>query len=239
MDALYFLIIKNMKRFLVIILANLCALVNLMAQDDYVPTTTWPYIYPEFMNGEIMTGNGSTTKGLFNVCLADSQLHYIDGDLVKKATILDLQGVTIGKDTYVYADFNLYKVLSKSGSAVVAEGYSIDMAKLNGSEGAYGSSGSTLATQSLSSLEGIGGNRTNMNHMDLRNSKDSGKYLPIIERMYLVFNKTVVPATRKDVLAYASDKGFKPEAEKFIKENKIKWNQQVSLQALADFLSSR
>ena len=232
MDALYFLIIKNMKRFLVIILANLCALVNLMAQDDYVPTTTWPYIYPEFMNGEIMTGNGSTTKGLFNVCLADSQLHYIDGDLVKKATILDLQGVTIG-------DFNLYKVLSKSGSAVVAEGYSIDMAKLNGSEGAYGSSGSTLATQSLSSLEGIGGNRTNMNHMDLRNSKDSGKYLPLIERMYLVFNKTVVPATRKDVLEYASDKGFKPEAEKFIKENKIKWNQQVSLQALADFLSSR
>ena len=176
MGALYFLIIKNMKRFLVIILANLCALVNLMAQDDYVPTTTWPYIYPEFMNGEIMIGNGSTTKGLFNVCLADSQLHYIDGDLVKKATILDLQGVTIGKDTYVYADFNLYKVLSKSGSAVVAEGYSIDMAKLNGSEGAYGSSGSTLATQSLSSLEGIGGNRTNMNHMDLRNSKDSGKY---------------------------------------------------------------
>lgn len=239
MDALYFLIIEKMKRFLVLILASFYAFGSLMAQDDYVPTTTWPYIYPEFTDGEIMTGNGSTTKGLFNVCLSDSQLHYIDGDLVKKATVLDLQGVTIGKDTYVYADFKLYKVLSKSGSAVVAEGYTIDMAKLNGSEGAYGSSGNTLATQSLSSLEGIGGDRTNMNHMDLRNSKDSGKYLPLIERMYLVFNKTVVPATRKDVLAYASDKGFKSEAEQFIKDNKTKWNQQVSLQVLADFLSSR
>jgi len=227
-----------MKIIFSVLSATVLACGTLFGQS-YTPTTTWPYVYPEFTTGEVQTSNGSSKAGLYNICLSNGKVHFIDGDMVKESTMVEVYGLSIGKDTYVNVCGKVYKVLSKSDDALVVEGSEIDYARLNSTSGAYGSSGSTLSTQALSSLEGIGGDRTNMNHMDLRNSKENGKDLSLITRRYLVFNMTLVPATKKDVVEKASDAGYKDEINAFIKDNGIKWNQPASLQILADYMSKK
>lgn len=227
-----------MRKILLTILAAICTFGTVSGQS-YTPTTTWPYAYSEFTTGEVVTVDGSHKAGLYNVCLSNSKLHFIEGDFVKESTMTDVFSISIGKDMYVNMDGKIYKVLSKSDDAMIVEGNEIDYAKMNSAGGAYGSSGQTISTRALSSLEGIGGDRINMNHMDLRNSKEEGKSLSLISRKYLLFNMTLVPANKRDVVSKASDGGYEDEVNQFIKDNKIKWNQPASLQTLADFMSNK
>lgn len=227
-----------MKRLVITIIAVALAYAAAIGQN-YTPTTTWPYVYSEFTTGEVVTFDSSHKAGLYNVCLTNGKLHFIEGDFVKESTMTDVFSISIGKDMYVNMDGKIYKILSKSDDAMVVEGSEIDYAKMNSAGGAYGSSGQTISTRALSSLEGIGGDRINMNHMDLRNSKEEGKSLSLISRKYLLFNMTLVPANKRDVVSKASDGGYEDEVNQFIKDNKIKWNQPASLQTLADFMSNK
>lgn len=221
-----------MKRLFAVVAAMLLA-VSAFAQFE--PTTTWPYIYKDFSAGELQMPDGSVKKALYNIHLGKAKLHFIEGELIREVNSSDVFAVRIGEDVYANAQGMILKVLSKSEKAFIAERMEIDDVRLNSTEGAYGSSASTLATRGLSSLEGIGGTRTNMNHMELRNSRDDGKILPLNRKVYLVYGTVAVPATQKDVLDI-------PEIDKnavkaFVKENKIKWKDPVSLQILADFLA--
>ena len=129
------------------------------------------------------------------------------------------------------------KVLASSERGFVAEEVLVDIARLNTTGGAYGSSSNSIATQALSSLEGIGGTRTNMNHMELKNSKDEGSVLPVIVKKYLVFPGYVVYATKNDVSKLVGiDKN---QFNAFVKENKIKWKDDQSLIKVLDYVSEK
>lgn len=225
-----------MKR-LITIAALALGFVLSSAASDFVPTTTWPYVYEDFTSGEAILTNGQHKKGLYNIVLTDSKLHFVEGDLVNEARMFDVAGVTIGEDYYVNVGGKLYKVLSKSDEALVVEGSEIDYARLNSTTGAYGSSANSVSTQSLSSLEGIGGTRANMNHMELKNSKESGKSLSLITKKYIAFNGIATAANKRDILSLAARYGKKSEVAAYIKTSKVKWNSPVSLQGLADFLA--
>lgn len=128
------------------------------------------------------------------------------------------------------------KVMARSDNGFIAKETLIDMAALNATGGAYGSSSNSIATQALSSMEGIGGTRSNMNHMELKNSKDEGQILPLKEKMFLVLPSAVVYAAKKDVSAvYGVDK---KALNSFLKENKVKWNDPDSLLVLLDYIST-
>ena len=204
--------------------------------DDYEPTSTWPYVYSEFTGGQLQMPGGGAKDALFNVCLTNSALHFIEGDMVREASPSDVFAVKVGSDYYVNAGGKVLKVLSKSDKGMVLEQLIIDYAKLNASQGAYGSSGSTIATQNLSSLEGIGASATNMNmnHMVLRNAKDEGKILPLIHKLAVFSKGKLVDAVPKDIqTAFSVDKdAFKL----FLKENKIKWKDPQSVQKVVDFI---
>ena len=127
------------------------------------------------------------------------------------------------------------KVLARSDNGFIAQETLADMAALNSTGGAYGSSSNSIATQALSSLEGIGGSRSNMNHMELKNSKDDGQILPVKDKLFIVMNDAVVFAAKKDVSEiYGIDK---KALNSFIKENKIKWKDPQSLIVLLDYLT--
>lgn len=208
---------------------------NSVAQS-FEPTTSWPYIYPDFIQGQLIMTSGKTLTGLYNICLEGSTLHFIEGEMVKEASTLDIISVQIGNDIYVNAGGKIIKTVGKAEKGVVAVENIIDMAKLNETGGAYGSSSSTNATMSLSSLEGIGG-RANMNHMELKNAKESGRVLPIITKYYLVFNGKSVPANKKDIDAL---EGIDKDALKsYYKSNKIKWRDPASLCSLIDFIAKQ
>lgn len=203
------------------------------AAQSFEPTTTWPYIYPDFTQGKLVMTTGKTLTGQYNICLDGSTLHFIEGEMVKQASTLDIASVQIGTEIYVNAGGKMMKTVGKAEKGVVAVESIIDMAKLNETGGAYGSSSSSNATTALSSLEGIGG-RANMNHMELKNAKESGKVLPLITKYYLVFNGKTVPATKKDIDEL---EGVDKDALKnYYKSNKIKWRDPASLCSLIDYL---
>ena len=128
------------------------------------------------------------------------------------------------------------KVLARSDNGFIAQEVLADFASLNSTGGAYGSSSNSVSTQALSSLEGIGGSRTNMNHMELKNSKSDGALLPVTTKVYLVMPDKVLFAAKKDVNEI--DGVDKKALSAFIKEKKIKWKNPQDLLVLLDFIAT-
>ncbi len=204
--------------------------------QKYQPTTTWPYVYDDFTGGRLLDNEGDILEGVYNIHLLQGRLHFIDGDMIREVNTLDITSVTIGTDVYRNVGGSMMLVQAQSENGLVAKASEINATALNATGGAYGSSSSTLATQALTSLEFMNSGSGPVNHMNLKNSKDDGKVLPVIEKLYLVFGRNIVFATKKDVLAIGGvDKGA---VNAFLKENKTKWKDPQSLIKLVDFISS-
>lgn len=222
-----------MKRFIVACIVMLAALQA--SAQHYAPTTTWPYLYPDFTQGELLTQDGKSIKTELNVHVLRATLHYIDGDFIKELAPGTIFSASIGGDTYINAGGRMMKVLARNDNGYVAECSEVDIVKLNSTDAAYGSSSTTLGTMSLSSLEGIGATNssTNINHMELKNSKENGKTLPLITKKYIFVNRMCIYATKRDVLEVVEPAGFKA----FLKANKVKWNDPQSLLSVVDYLA--
>ncbi len=217
----------------IVLFLSLCK----VSAQDYKPTTTWPYLYPDFISGELKKHSGVAVEGTYNVHLSKGTLHFIEKDLIREASVLEVFSVRIGKDYYANVGGAMMKVLAQSDNGFVAQEILADFAALNNTGGAYGSSSNSISTQALSSMEGIGGTRSNMNHMELKNAKDSGELLPLTTKLYLVLPGKVIYAAKKDV---SDIEGIdKKELAAFLKENKIKWKDPQSLLVLVDYVSSK
>lgn len=224
-----------MKRHFVIALALVLSLCNASAQD-YQPTTTWPYLYTDFQSGELQKLGGASSEGSYNVHLADGSLHFVENGMIREALSTEVFSVRIGKDVYANVGGTLMKVLARSDNGFVAQETLADFAALNNTGGAYGSSSNSISTKALTSMEGIGGTRVNMNHMELRNSKDSGEILPVITKVYLVMPGKVVFASRRDV---SDIEGLDKKAfSGFLKTSKIKWKDPQDLLSVLDYVAS-
>lgn len=224
-----------MKRQLFIVLALILSLCKLTAQD-YQPTTTWPYLYPDFTAGELQKYGGSANEGSYNIHLAKGTLHFIEQDIIREAASSEVFSVRIAQDYYANVGGTIMKVLARSDNGFIAQEVLADFASLNSTGGAYGSSSNSVSTQALSSLEGIGGSRTNMNHMELKNSKSDGALLPVTTKVYLVMPDKVIFAAKKDVNEI--DGIDKKALSAFIKEKKIKWKNPQDLLVLLDFIAT-
>lgn len=207
---------------------------GIAAFAQFEPSTTWPYVYKDFTKGTLKMPSGTEKTALFNVHLAHSTLHFIDGNMIKQAANTDIFSVQIGNDFYMNADGRMMQVVAKSDKGMVVLGKEIDIAALNSTTAAYGSGGTTLGNMSLSSLEniGVGNGIVNNNLMD-GGDKESGKTLPLIEKYYIIVNGNVIYATKKDVGEYIGEAQLKA----FLKINKVKWSNPQTLLPLVDFLA--
>lgn len=221
-----------MKRYAVLLILLLAAWAA--SAQGYEPTTTWPYLYPDFTEGELQAFVGKKTSGQFNIHLAEGRLHFIEDGFIRETSPAEVFSVRIGSDIFTNVGGNLMKVMAKSDRSMVAEETKVNISAMNETGGAYGSSSNTTSTQAFSSFEGIGGTRTNMNHMEIRSSKDEGKILPLERRLYMIVNGKTVIASKKDFVEAAQ--GASAQAKEFLKENKIKWKDPQSVLAAADFL---
>lgn len=224
-----------MRHRLFLAIVMLMSATSLFAQ--YEPTTTWPYLYPDFTDGELQVLQGSPKAGKYNVHLFESTLHFIDGDLIREAAASEIFSVRIGNDYYVNVGGSMMKVLAKSEKGFVAQEAVVDVAQLNNTGGAYGSSSNSISTQALSSLEGIGGTRTNMNHMELKRSRNDGEVLPLNVKLYIVVPGYQIYAAKKDV---SELQGLdKKELNAFLKDKQVKWKDPQSLLPLVDYIADR
>ena len=225
-----------MKRCILVILALMLSAVGTSAQDSE-PTTTWPYLYPDFQAGELQKYSSSPVAGTFNIHILESRLHFIEDGMIREALTTEVFSVRIGKDYYANVGGRMMKVLAGADTGFIAEEVLVDIARLNTTGGAYGSSSNSIATQALSSLEGIGGGRSNMNHMELKNAKGEGRVLPVIVKKYIVVAGLYpVYASRKDVLELSGlDRNL---IKAFLKENSINWKDPQDLLKVHEFIAS-
>ena len=223
-----------MRRTIIAILL-LCLSLGCMSAQNHKPTTTWPYLYADFQPGELKKTTGAPIEGTYNIHIYQGTLHFIEDGMIREVLSSQVFSLKIGMDYYANVGGTIMKVLARSDNGFIAQETLADIAALNSTGGAYGSSSNSISTQALSSLEGIGGSRSNMNHMELKNSKDEGQVLPVKDKLYLVMDHAVVFAAKKDVTElYGVDK---KAVNAFIKENQIKWKDPQSLIVLLDYLT--
>lgn len=220
-----------MKEILTIILAS--AFVICLKAQNYEPTSTWPYLYPDFTAGTLYVNvSGEQKDGLYNIHILEGRLHFIEGDLIKEASPADVYSVRIGDDIYLNAGGTMMRVLAESNAGVVLQETVVDKTRLNSSSAAYGASANSMAAWNLSSLEQAG-SMVNTNHMKLKNSKNEGYILPLAVKIYLMTGGKTIYASRKDVSRETGEEKMKV----FLKEHKVRWKDPQSLLQVVDFIA--
>lgn len=210
--------------------------VSMQAQN---PTTTWPYLYNDFMQGTVFFKDGQKKDYLVNIHVLNSRLHYLEqgSEDIKEAVSKDVVLVTVGNVSFYAKQGKILKAVASSDKGFVGEEAVADMAALM-SEGsaAYGASANSMSTMKLSSVDGAGPTAST-NHMNLKNSKEDGKLIPLAKEYYLVTDGQVYPANKKELELFLSSEK-KAGLKGFLKANKISWKDPQSLLKIIEYINN-
>lgn len=202
--------------------------------EGYTPSTKWPYWYDQFREGIVFfSGDQKSKRELLNIHLLHNTLHYLDGDHIKQSDPRTIEKIVIATDTFLYMDGGLVQLIKETPTIRLVKQVRIDKESLAAAQtGAYGMGASSSAVQQLTSIQLNG--VSNLSHTQMKLEKEEGKELRLIRIYYLLRHGQAVRATRKEVeksLSVADQISFKA----FVKQNKIKWKEEASLQKLLDF----
>ena len=133
-----------MKRLLFSCVFALMA-VAAFAQDES-PTTNWPYLYPDFMEGEILRTRGKAVKSMLNIHLNLGALHYVENGKIKEANTLGIDSIVIGEDVFRNVGGKMLKVLAETEGGYVVEEARGNFTAVVRNDGAYGTTGLNSTT---------------------------------------------------------------------------------------------
>ena len=214
----------------------LCSIgLSVIAQtSDYTPSTKWPYLYDEFLDGTVFfTENQKVQQAKLNVHLQNCTLHYLEEDKVLQSNPRNIEKILIGNDTFIYMNGELVRLIKADDKMLLVKLIKADLAALSkGESGAYGMGSEASAVQQLSSIQ-MGG-ISNLSHTQMKLEKSDGKDLPLIEEYYFIINNKIIEATKKEIEKSLTD-ASKDKLKAFIKQNKIKWKDENSLVKLLEF----
>ena len=230
-----------MKKLLLICVGILLAL-SASAQNDQ-PTANWPYLYPDFMEGELLRANKDSNKGRFNIHLNISALHYVDKKgKIKEADTWGVIGLIIGEDRFRFVEGKMLKVMAESkGGSVVKESranYSA-IVKKDGAMGTTALNSTTTKTflYNENVINQYNGYLLTDVYKDLHAMKDQSERLPVNSSLYLVIEHRLVPANKKSVAALEGIN--KKEFSAFLKTEKIQWNEPQDLIKVIDYITAK
>jgi len=230
-----------MKRLLLICVGILLVL-SASAQNDQ-PTANWPYLYPDFMEGELLRANKDSNKGRFNIHLNISALHYVDKNgKIKEADTWGVIGLIIGEDRFRFVEGKMLKVMAESkGGSVVKESranYSA-IVKKDGAMGTIALNSTTTKTYLYNEnvINQYNGYLLTDVYKDLHAMKDQSERLPVNSNLYLVIEHRLVPANKKSVAALEGIN--KKEFSAFLKTEKIQWNEPQDLIKVIDYITAK
>ncbi len=219
-----------MKRIIISAISLLMALQSAYSQK---PTTTYPYLYPQFLDGTVVLEGGKREARKLNVQIRRDALHYLDNEIVKEAFLKDVIAVEIGDDVFVPVFGEMMKVVARNDNGCVAAEILGNFESARESGGAYGTSSTTSATMKLTSIQTD--NEVNQNHMNLLNEREQGMEVKLITKYYIVTPSIKVRASKKDIedsLPAEKADGWK----EFLRNTKIKWNKPESILMVVDYL---
>ena len=227
-----------MKKLLFSIIAILMA-VAASAQKDS-PTTSWPYLYPDFMEGELEVRT-KITKALVNIHLNLGALHYVEDGKIKESSTIGITKLVIGEDVFRNVGGKMMKMLAEAEDGFVVEETRANYTAVVKKDGAYGTTAlNSTTTKSFlyneNVLNGYNGYLMTDVYKDLHAMKDQSEKLPVLKNRYLVIGLDQIKADRQNVLDIdgLDKKAFKA----FLKAEKIKWDDPRDLVKVIDFITA-
>ena len=227
-----------MKKLLFSIIAMLMA-VAASAQKDS-PTTSWPYLYPDFMEGEPEVRT-KITKALVNIHLNLGALHYVEDGKIKESSTIGITKLVIGEDVFRNVGGKMMKMLAEAEDGFVVEETRANYTAVVKKDGAYGTTAlNSTTTKSFlyneNVLNGYNGYLMTDVYKDLHAMKDQSEKLPVLKNRYLVIGLDQIKADRQNVLDIdgLDKKAFKA----FLKAEKIKWDDPQDLVKVIDFITA-
>ena len=205
-----------------------------VSASGYVPTTTWPYLYEDFVDGTVYFSKEQKTMHLkLNVHLQNCTLHYLEGDNVMQADPRNVEMIQLGDVSFIYMNGELVRFIKAEEGVALVKLVKADLDELNkNTHGAYGMSTTSSSVNQIVSIGALG--VSNLIYTRMRQERKEGKDLPLIEKYYFIFGDKIVEATRKEVEKSLGDNG-KTKLKAFLKQNKIKWKEEASLIKLLEF----
>lgn len=229
-----------MKKLIFLCIGMLLAVSAYAQKDD--PTVNWPYLYPDFVEGELTRTNKKPNKARFNINLNLSQAHYIDNGKIREVDTWGVTGLVIGEDVFHFVQGKMLKVLAQAEGGYVVEEKRANYSSVVKNDGAYGTSSLSSTTTRTYLYNGNAINQydgfllTDV-YEDLHAMKDDSETLPVRTNQYLVIGQEMIPANKKGVssLEYVDKKEFNA----FLKSNKIKWNDVDDLVKVLNFITAK
>lgn len=223
-----------MKKFFVTLLFILTTLMG--GAQRYEPNTKWPYIYENFIDGNIFFDGNKKTSSKLNIHLWGNKLHYLsDKEKILEANDQGVIRVEIGKDAYIFCDHQLMKFLAVEQNNLLVELTKADFDALFSGTGAYGASLNSSASRDLSSLDLGGLDSPEIGR--LLQERNDGRTIPLRRLFYFVIDGKLVDASKKSVESTLNENDLK-QWNAFVKQNKIKWKDEESLKKVLSFIAS-
>lgn len=202
------------------------------------PTTNWPYLYPEFKEGELNV-RSKTEKALFNIHLDLGALHYVEDGRIKEANVLNATTLVIGNDVFRNVAGKMLKVLARAQGGYIVEETRATYSAVVRNDGAYGTTALNSTTTKTflyneNAINQYNGYLMTDVYKDLLAMRDDAEKLPVRKNLYIVIGMDQIPADKKSV---ASLSGLDKKALKaFLKSEKIDWNEIGDLVKVIDYI---
>ena len=224
-----------MKKILVLLAAALFA-ADVMAQNDN-PTVNWPYLYPDFIEGESLLIGGNTLKAKYNIHLGLGALHFVNEGTIAESSVSNILTVTLGEDLLRNVGGKMMRVLAQTEGGIVVQETLADYSAIVRDDGAYGGSLSNAA-KGFSYDENYGnyGYLVTNSYEDLLSIKNESEELPVNVKTYLYINDNLIIASKKNVSALPGVD--KKALADYLKANKIDWKDPADLVKVIDFISN-
>ena len=225
-----------MKKLLIICIAALSAAV--VAAQNVSPTVNWPYMYPDFVEGEMEKMGGQFEKGRYNIHLNVGALHYLNNGTIKEHPTVGIKSMTIGDDVYRNVGGKMLKVLAQTEGGFVVMETLANFTGIISRDGAYGGAVANR-DKTFSHQENNGsfnGYLITDKYEDLLAIKYDSDKVPVTKKIYIVIDNLLIFANKSSVIDMTGvdKKAFSA----FLKSNQIKWKEPEDLVKIIDFITA-
>ena len=229
-----------MKKLFLLCLGILLA-VSAYAQEES-PTVNWPYLFPDFVEGELIRTNKTPNKARFNINLNLSRAHYIDKGKIREVDTWGVTGLVIGEDVFRFVQGKMLKVLAEAERGYVVEEKRANYSSVIKNDGAYGTSSLSSTTTKTylyneNAINQYDGYLLTDVYEDLHAIKNDSEKLPVRTNRYLVIGNEMIPANKTGVSSM--DNIDKKAFNAFLKSNKIKWNETDDLVKVLNYITAQ
>lgn len=198
-------------------------------------TSTWPYLYHDFMWGTVHYFKEAPNKYRMNIQLPENKLHFIEEDthnIHQSNNSFDY--VEIEGERFYSRQGKLLRYIVGNDKGFVGEVTDIDWIRVHKEDDAITSFyKGDKSQEKIFALDGI--DYFHPNYDELMMIRHGGIRIPIVKSYYIVTKiGYVYPADKSDFKLLLPD-DMKDDFEKFLKSNKVKWKTPQQMVEVLDF----